>query len=206
MNKFMAKHWDKRYKLLTQCSKKHPFVRKLGNGEISYTDPEKLRIFLRNSKKAYMWTDSEDLAIIADMYQVRIKVITSFGNVDAIPTVNLINPEPSMKQFAELKSVEIEEMVLLHENDCHFNLVVNKESDLATKGSLSIRFNFGPMLIDDDDDEDDNEVVEVKDDDYRHNAAELETELKKCHLENKKLEREYLLCEQELRAKTEELD
>ena len=45
MNKFMAKHWDKRYKLLTQCSKKHPFVRKLGNGEISYTDPVKLRKF-----------------------------------------------------------------------------------------------------------------------------------------------------------------
>ena len=51
MNKFMAKHWYSRYQYITQCSQKHPFTRKLGNGEIKYTDPEKLIDFLSNSKK-----------------------------------------------------------------------------------------------------------------------------------------------------------
>ena len=49
-------------------------------------------------------------------------------------------------------------MVLFHENYCHFNLVVNRESDLATLGSLSYRFNIGPLL---DDDHDSNESVQT---------------------------------------------
>ena len=214
MNKFMGRHWDKRYKMLTQCSEEHPFERKLGNGKISFTDPAKLRKFLRKSKKAaFMWTDSEDLAIIADMYQVRIKVITSFGNVDENPTVNRINPEPSLKQFAEQTNVEVEEMVLLHENECHFNLVVNKDSDLAMKGSLSCRFNIGPLLVDCDEDDDDlkkdtfeKETDELTDADERLQNDELKSELKKCQLEKNKVEKQYLSCELELRVKTEELE
>ena len=84
MNGFRAKHWHIRYKFIRQCSKKHPFERKLGKGKISYTDPELLRDFLTNSvRAAYMWTDSEDLAVIADMYQVKIKVVASRGHDDA---------------------------------------------------------------------------------------------------------------------------
>ena len=37
------------------------------------------------------------------------------------------------------------ELVLLHENDNHFNLIIPKDSDLAQLGSLSYRFNIGPM-------------------------------------------------------------
>ena len=129
-----------------------------------------------------MWSDSEDLAVIADMFQVRIKVITSYGNEGATPTVNLIVPEQSMKQFAELNDVDMEEMVMFHENDCHFNLVVNKESDLATKGNLSRRFNIGPLLVEDYNDE--AEVTENKADDVidaneQLQDTEFETELKK---------------------------
>ena len=42
MNRFMAKHWNIRYKLITKCSPGHPFVRKLGNKTIKLTDPKKL--------------------------------------------------------------------------------------------------------------------------------------------------------------------
>ena len=93
-----------------------------------------------------MWTDSEDLSIISDMYQVRIKVITSKRNDDKNPTVNWIYPEQKMKQFAELKGVELNDMILFHEDDCHFNLVVKKGSVLAMEGSLSYRHNIGPLV------------------------------------------------------------
>ena len=53
-------------------------------------------------------------------------VITSYGNRDRSLTVNHIHPDISLKLFAELKDVEIDEMVLLQENDNHFNLVVNE--------------------------------------------------------------------------------
>ena len=42
MNIFMAKHWNKRYQNITQCSKDHPFERKLGQGKVSYEDPLQL--------------------------------------------------------------------------------------------------------------------------------------------------------------------
>ena len=51
-----------------------------------------------------------------------------------------------MKKFAELNNVDIDDMVLFHENDCHFNLVVNKNSDLALLGNLSFRYTIGLIL------------------------------------------------------------
>ena len=38
------------------------------------------------------------------------------------------------------------DMVLLHEDETHFNLIVSKTSNLARMGSLSYRFNIGPMM------------------------------------------------------------
>ena len=93
-----------------------------------------------------MWSDSEDLAIIADMFQLKIKVITSKGEDDQKPTENWIFPDKEMKQFAELKDVELKNMILFHKNDSHFDLIIDKNDDLATMGSLSHRFNVGPML------------------------------------------------------------
>ena len=117
MNIFMAKHWNKRYQYITQCSKDHPFERKLGQGKVSYEDPLELVQYLETSEEAaYMWTDSEDLTVISDMYQVTIKVITTKGEDDENPTVNWISPEITMKEYSELKDVEMEEMVLLHQN------------------------------------------------------------------------------------------
>ena len=76
MNRFFARHWEKRYKYLTQCSENPPFVRKIGGGgHVSFTDPLKLIRYLETSEEAmYLWTHSEDFAIISDMYQVKIKI------------------------------------------------------------------------------------------------------------------------------------
>ena len=147
MNKFMGKHWNKRYQYITQCSIDHPFVRKLGTGEISFTDPCKLIEYLMKSEEAaFMWTDSEDLAVVSDMYQVKIKVITTKGEEDKNPIVNYICPDETLKESSELKNVELDEIVLLHQEDCHFDLIISKDNDLATKGSLSYRSNIGPLL------------------------------------------------------------
>ena len=143
----MAKHWNIRYRFITQCSKDHPFERKLKGNKISYEDPEELLEFLINSEEASMiWTDSEDLAVVADMFQIKIKIITSKGKMEKNPTANWIYPEVKMKQFSEVKDVNHDDMVLFHQNDCHFNLVVSSKSDLATLGNLSHRFNIGPFL------------------------------------------------------------
>ena len=100
MNIFFAKHWYERYQYLTQCSPGHPFVQKLKNKEVKFTDPEKLIEYFETSEEAvYLWSDSEDFAIIADMYKVRIKIITTEGVNDKNPTVNWIYPEKSSREI-----------------------------------------------------------------------------------------------------------
>ena len=147
MNCFMAEHWNLRYKFITKCSSKTPFVRKLRGGEVKFTDPEELLKYLKESDEAaFMWTECEDLAVLSDMYQFRIKIITMKGPSDNNVSVTLIYPDVSLEQFAELKKVELGEMTLLHEDNSHFNLVINKNSDLACLGSLSFRFNIGPFM------------------------------------------------------------
>ena len=91
-NKFLAMHWERKYKFKSRCSEDSPFVREVGRGrKVSFTDPEKLQKYLNESEEAdYIWRDSEDFAVISDMYQVRIKIITSKGPTNENPTVNWI--------------------------------------------------------------------------------------------------------------------
>ena len=196
-----------RYKDITQCSPGNPFERKLGNKNIFFTDPEKLVEFLIKSEKAaYMWTDSEDLAVLSDLYQIKIKIITSQGEYDENPTVNWIHPDKSMKAFAELKDVDMDEMVLFHQDDCHFNLVVNKESDLALKGSISQRFDVGPFSTIDDDIEAEVQKEYDNENDIDETIKDLKKELKKSRDSKNMIEKEYNMCEKELRNKTEEVE
>ena len=210
MNKFQAKHWYKRYCLITQCSSEHPFVRKLGKGEIRFTDPEELIKYLDSSEEASgMWSDSEDLSVIADMYQVRIKIITT--DVDMDPTVSWIHPDESLKEHSEFKDVTVGDMVLLHDKDYHFNLIVPGDSDLATVGSLSYRSNIGP-LIDIDLEEDDTEMINEEEEaksseteaDMKTMIANLKRELKKEKESKNVMKQELTNCEKQLKLKTEE--
>ena len=50
------------------------------------------------------------------MFQINIKIITSKGDNDQKPTKNWI--------FAELKGVELKDMILFHKNDSHFDLII----------------------------------------------------------------------------------
>ena len=148
INQFLVKHWNKKYMLKTQCSVETPFVRNIGSGgQISFTNHEKLFEYLENSEEAdFMWTDSEDLVVVSDMYQVRIKIITTKGENYENPVVNWIYPDEQMKEFAELKDVEIDDIVLLHEKDVHFNLIISEDNDLSKVGSLSFMNNLGPIM------------------------------------------------------------
>ena len=206
MNEFFVKHWKRKYQNKSTCSISSPFTRKTKDGEVSFTDPKELFKYLLSSDKGaeYMWSDCVDLMVIADMYQIDIKVITIKGLNDKNPSVRWINADKDMEEFAELKNVKQNAMVLLHEDELHYNLIVSKESDLAQLGSLSYRFNVGPIMNNKIDTEvigDDSEV-EINE----LSEKDLKKELKKCLDEKKKLRAEYFNCEKELKKKTEEAE
>ena len=215
MNNFIAEHWEKKYKYKTQCSKTSPFIRKIGGGgEVYFTDPDKLVEYLRTSEESvYMWSDSEDLAVISDMFQVKIKIITTKGATDENPTVNWIVPDEDMKEHADLKNAKLNEMILFHENDMHFNLIVSKDDDLVTKGSLSFRTNLGPFMKNDDSNEpivNDMEAKNVNNENDNKSLKDenklLKDQLKRLTEKFKFLEKDYQLCEEELKNKTEECE
>ena len=144
MNLFWANHFYRKYQFITPCSSETPFIRNIKGEIIEFSDPELLIEFLKTSDDAqYMWSDSEELAILADLYQMRIKIITTNRKN---PTINWIYPDKNLAEYAELKDVEISDMILLHQEENHFDLVVSRNSNLATQGSLSYRHNIGLKL------------------------------------------------------------
>ena len=206
MNHFFAKHFEKKYKFLTPCSKETPFSRKIGGGgTVSFTEPSKLIQFLKHSEEAdFMWSDSEDLSVLSDMYQVKIKIITTKGEKDTNPTINWITPDEELKEDAELQNVDIEDMVLLHTNDCHFDLIVSETSDLAVFGSLSYRSNIGP--INDKHAVYEDKTVEDEKLDREKNLefASVQQKLNDLQIKHEKLESEYKQCVSQLKRKTED--
>ena len=215
INEFKVKHWDRKYKLKTQCSVESPFVRKIGikGDKVSFMDPEELFKYLVNADEAdFMWTDCDDLIVVADMYQVKIKVITTKGENDRNPSVNWIIPDEEMKEFAELKNIEIDDIVLLHETDVHYNLIVAGDSELAKVGSLSFMTNFAPLVEQDRNNQDTKSYVDAvvngsnSEVDSRDEVVKLKKALEASNKRNKSLEKQYDECEEALRKITEEYE
>ena len=121
--------------------------------------------------------------------------------------MNLIYPDAGLKKFAHLKGVELGEMTLLHEDNVHFNLIIDQKSDLAVLGSLSCRFNVGPIYKTNHVADSKYESIEKENDEKKvETVAELKKQLKKCENEKKAFKDQYLKCETELRRKTEEAE
>ena len=197
MNLFWADHFYEKYYLITPCAPETPLRRNIKGKIFEFSDPEKFIQFLKTSDDAqYMWSDSEDLAVLSDMYQMSIKIITR-NRTDKKYTINWIYPNKNLAEHAELKDVEIEDLILLHEDDSHFNLVVSNKSNLATYGSLSFRHNIGPVLNTDNQENEVNitinECVEKegnnkKQEENDYEILALKKELKACQDSKKKLE------------------
>ena len=207
MNKFLSEHYEN-YKNIFPCSEEEPFVRQLKGEVVIFKDPEKLKSFLQSSQEAgYLWSDSEDLKILADLYQIKIKTITIKGPTDKNPVVNWIHPDKNLIEFAELKDVEIEDLVLLHEFDSHFDLVVSGNSDLIKFGGLSSR----EISHQDRGNVSDNKIndrvekmEQIKNSDKT--KVDLEKEIEELKKKQILYEEQYIECERALRRKTEEAE
>ena len=204
MNYFLAEHYDY-YEKIVPCSEDNPFVRKLKGKNIRFTDPNELRNFLKTSQEAgNMWSDSEDLKVLSDMYQINVKIITTKGLSDENPSVNWIYPDKKMGKFAELQNVQIDDLVLLHENDNHFDLVVSANSELVKYGNLSSRNNHNPISHGVEVQKKE-EVIEDNSDSSKE-ISDLKNEIEKLKKKNEVFEKQYFECEKELRRKTEEAE
>ena len=134
INQHFVNYWDGYWKNFFSL----PFVRLVGNGkEITRETEEDLLEFLTNSREgAYMWRGDEDFSVISNTYQVTIQIITVRGLQDENPVIRKIEPNPDFSHCSELPPGKVPEMIVLHEHDSHYSLIVPQDSRLALEGGL----------------------------------------------------------------------
>ena len=167
-----------------------PFERKIGNGpDIKFHENGALYEWLDNSTEAlFMWSDSVDLLVIANMYKVDIKVITVFNDSKRNPTINWIYPDTVMARQAVISGGTVPPMTLLHKDEIHFDLVINKSCRLAVEGN--VRYRISVPTIDEEekveeeaksDESNTNEVI-----DFAKEIKELKIRVKELTVSHKK--------------------
>ena len=104
MNNHMVSLWKQFY------SKKisFPYLRQVGvSGKkvrFEEGEEEKFLLFLKTEEAAFLWSDSEDLQIMSNLYQMTIKTITTKGDNDDYPTVNYIGPDEHLNDYKMLRA------------------------------------------------------------------------------------------------------
>ena len=140
-----------------------PYKREVGvkgNWAIFQESKDFLNFISNDPEAAFLWTDSEDIHAIANLYQIEIKVITISNDDDPDPRTNTIGPDPELESFAVLPAGKVPNMVLIHYDGCHFNLLVPRTSRLVMG------------TVHDDLEENTNENIELNDLKQRYNKLE----------------------------------
>ena len=188
-----------------------PFEREVGNGRMIKCENEnELFDFLLNSDEgAFMWRGHEDFSVICSAYQFEAKVITITGEEDENPRVNIIKPNPELANLSKLPTGWIPEMVILHEENSHYNLIIPRNSKLALEGGLDYqrneqnkKVNSGKQKINQNESKEiyEKKVLEAK-------IVELESKCDKLETENESLIEKLKLVEGSSKIhNTDELD
>ena len=102
---------------------------------------------MKTDKARFLWSDTEELQVIANLYQVKIKVIKTEGDNYLNPVVLWIYPAEEIKTSRLIPEGCVSDMVLINYSDRHYNLVISKDHDILgmefyLKGRfLSIKLN-----------------------------------------------------------------
>ena len=198
INKFIVDRWDFYKEKIP-----FPYVRKVGvkgeNVRFEIGEEENFQQFLKSKQSAYLWSDSEDLHVMANLYQMRIQVITTKGTQDTHPTVNWIGPDEELSAHKMLPEGTVKDMRLIHYDDCHYNLIISKDDDIALYGALSEYLASNreeEKLMEEHKEKDENETLEEK---------TLIEEYKKSQDTIEKMKRRISYLEKELSEKSDEL-
>ena len=97
---------------------------------------ELFEFFLNSDEGAYMWRGQEDIVALSNMYQVKITVITIRGVDDDEPSVNVIEPNQEPLESCEVSAGQVPEMILLNEENSHYDLIVPAYHMLTLEGGL----------------------------------------------------------------------
>ena len=131
VNRIFVENWAFRQDYFTI-----PFIRNVKSGKrIEKNSKEELFEYLMNSEEgAFMWRGEEDFTVLCSLYKFNIKIITLNGESE--PSISYVEPNPVLMRFSDFPEGKVPDMMILHQKDVHYDLIVHKDSLLATEGGL----------------------------------------------------------------------
>ena len=135
INDYKVKHWE-----YFKDSMVFPHRQTVGNEEVIFENEiEYLEFLKKDSKSGRLWMDHADLQAMSNYYQIVIHILTTSVENMVEPRARWthLEPDPDMKNFSPVPQ-GLPDMWLMHVDNIHFDLIVHKNSLLATEGSLDM--------------------------------------------------------------------
>ena len=136
VNEYIVQFWP-----FFKAYYKFPHTQMVGPKLKSFLNEEEFLNFLRKDPTSgWMWMDHIDLQVVANLYQMRIHILTTnISNMEEPKArwTHLV-PDERLQEFRKM-NVDSLDMFLLHYSDVHYDLIVHKESILATEGDINER-------------------------------------------------------------------
>ena len=106
-----------------------------------FMDEEEFLNFIKNDPTSgWMWMDHIDLQVVANSYQMKIHILTT--NIDGMEEPKArwtqLVPDERLKEFKNVNGSSVD-MFLMHCSDVHYDLIIHKNSILATEGDINER-------------------------------------------------------------------
>ena len=117
-----------------------PYTETVGVGKSKYTihletETEYLG-FLLSERSMYCYGDNVDLAAISNVFNINIAILT-YGLSDGLqPRWTSLSPDPVVSAFSQFAHPQIEDIYLIHSDNNHFDLLLDRHSRLAVEGPV----------------------------------------------------------------------
>ena len=132
VNEFIVKFWP-----FFQDFIQFPLTVKVGLKTEQFGNEECFLEFLKSdSKSGYLWMDHLGWQAVSNMYQISIHILTTGINMEeSRARWTHIVPDDRLSKFSEVHK-GLPDMWVIHEDETHFDLIVNKESVLVREGTI----------------------------------------------------------------------
>ena len=135
-NEYLVSHWDYFKETIV-----FPHTIKVKGGTNVTFDNDKNfhKYLLDNPDSNFMWGDHQQLQITANLYNVRINILTinqdGRGSIMKEPFM----PDPRLAEFARLPAdqTQTRDMMLMYSNGNHYDALIGKDHPLLTMGTIS---------------------------------------------------------------------
>ena len=136
VNEYIIKFWP-----FFKAYYKFPHKQMVGTKSKCFMDEEEYLNFLKNDPTSgWMWMDHIDLQVVANLYQMKIHILSTniSGLEEPKARWTYLVPDERLKEF-KIVNGESLDMFLMHVSDIHYDLIVHKNSILATEGDITER-------------------------------------------------------------------